>query len=58
MNPEEMGDYAEGDILIPTLARNGVKEETLKWKNGHVPYEVDSSFSKFMTYKNSISIIS
>lgn len=47
MNPEEMGDYAEGDILIPTLARNGVKEETLKWQNGHVPYEIDSSFSKF-----------
>lgn len=47
MNPEEMGEYAEGDILMPqSLTRNGIKEQTLKWPNGHIPYVIEGSFSK------------
>lgn len=46
MNPEEMGEYAEGDILMPQLARNGVREESQRWPNGHIPYMIEGHFSE------------
>lgn len=33
-NPEEQGPYVEGDLLFPTDARNGMKAESSRWKNG------------------------
>lgn len=51
VNPEELGSYVEGDILMPassrTLTRNGLKAATARWKDGVVPYRISDSFSKF-----------
>ncbi|KOB67471.1 Metalloendopeptidase, partial [Operophtera brumata] len=48
MNPEEMGEYGEGDMLIPRgpYARNGVREQALLWTNGHIPYEQRDTIMK------------
>lgn len=45
-NPEEQGPYLEGDLLIPSSARNGMKSESLRWKNGEVPFEIHGAFSE------------
>lgn len=39
-NPEELGEYAEGDILFPETSRNGLVSKTTRWKDGVVPYEI------------------
>ncbi|CAG9772163.1 unnamed protein product [Ceutorhynchus assimilis] len=44
MNPEEMGEYAEGDIVFPKTARNGLVTESARWPNGEVPYQIDGFF--------------
>lgn len=44
-NPEELGPYLEGDLLIPTEARNGMRAESLRWKNALVPFEIRGSYS-------------
>ncbi|KAF2888692.1 hypothetical protein ILUMI_17481 [Ignelater luminosus] len=47
VNPEELGSYAEGDILFPNdVRRNGVISETARWPNGVVPYNFDGGYSK------------
>lgn len=43
-NPEERGPYPEGDLLIP-ISKNGIKLESFRWKNGVIPYEIQSGFS-------------
>ncbi|KAH9641322.1 hypothetical protein HF086_013304 [Spodoptera exigua] len=46
MNPEEVGDYAEGDILMPPQqGRNGVRNEVLRWPKGHIPYVIEGYFN-------------
>lgn len=45
-NAEEVGPYLEGDLLIPTKGRNGMKAESLRWKNGEVPFEIRGNFSE------------
>lgn len=46
-NPEELGPYSEGDILIPNVqGRNGLSSASSRWKGGVVPYEIGPSFSK------------
>lgn len=48
VNPEELGPYAEGDILFPTgIGRNGLKSETTRWPGGVVPYMISPYFSKY-----------
>ena len=48
VNPEELGEYAEGDILYPaSMGRNGVKAESARWPGGVVPYMISPFFSKF-----------
>lgn len=48
VNPEEVGDYAQGDILMPPQqGRNGVREEVLRWPQGHIPYRIDGYFSTY-----------
>ncbi|KAG5672808.1 hypothetical protein PVAND_002900 [Polypedilum vanderplanki] len=43
-NPEELGTYVEGDILIPSeYGRNGLAKESSRWKNRIVPYVIHSS---------------
>ncbi|XP_026755052.2 hatching enzyme 1.2-like isoform X2 [Galleria mellonella] len=47
MNPEEMGEYAEGDILIPKpRGRNGISHETLRWPGGIIPYVIEGHFNQ------------
>lgn len=47
-NAEEQGPYLEGDLLIPSHEKNGMKSESLRWKNGEVPFEIHGSFSEFV----------
>lgn len=50
-NPEETGPYYEGDILYPkSQQRNGLANESFRWKNGVVPIEMRGLFSKFREY--------
>lgn len=45
MNPEELGEYLEGDMRMPqSYGRNGVIATASHWPNGVVPYEIDGHF--------------
>lgn len=45
LNPEEMGEYAEGDILHPVgTSRNGLKAVSSRWPKGVIPYEINPYF--------------
>ena len=48
MNPEELGDYFEGDIVLaPGQEKNGMIDERYRWPNGVIPYEIrEEQFSK------------
>jgi len=49
MNPEELGSYAEGDILFPPmLGRNGLKADSARWPNGIVPFMISPYFSEYL----------
>lgn len=51
INPEELGTYAEGDILMPkSIGRNGILAETYRWPNGIVPFEIRGTFSKYIQF--------
>lgn len=47
-NPEEVGSYFQGDILIPKskIGRNGVSSVAYRWQNGIIPYVLQGTFSK------------
>lgn len=46
VNPEELGSYLEGDMLVPRVdGRNGIVKTSRRWPGGVVPYEFDSSLS-------------
>lgn len=46
-NPEELGNYLEGDMLMPKgFARNGLTATSAKWPGGVVPYEIRGNFGK------------
>lgn len=48
-NPEELGNYLEGDMLMPrAMSRNGLTASTAKWPGGVVPYEIRGSFGKHL----------
>ncbi|XP_055853589.1 zinc metalloproteinase nas-4 isoform X2 [Episyrphus balteatus] len=45
-NPEELGSYVEGDILIPQqMGRNGLRAATSRWPNGIIPFEIRGNFN-------------
>uniref|UniRef100_A0A0A9YKU2 Metalloendopeptidase n=1 Tax=Lygus hesperus TaxID=30085 RepID=A0A0A9YKU2_LYGHE len=48
VNPEELGDYPEGDILFPRanspMSRNSLRSAR-RWRRGYVPYTLTGSFS-------------
>ncbi|KAM7361905.1 zinc metalloproteinase nas-1-like [Cochliomyia hominivorax] len=49
VNPEELGSYFEGDILMPEnllLVKNGINSKTSRWPNGDVPFEIAGDFSR------------
>lgn len=46
-NPEELGEYAEGDILFPaSFGRNGLRADITRWPGGVIPYMISPFFSK------------
>lgn len=58
-NLEENGPYLEGDLLVPlNLAKNGMKSESLRWKNGEIPYVIRGKFSECFTTNFSFRNIS
>ncbi|XP_034948724.1 zinc metalloproteinase nas-4-like [Chelonus insularis] len=45
MNPEELGEYAEGDILFPMIMmRSGLSSTTARWPGGIIPYMISPWF--------------
>lgn len=48
VNPEELGSYLEGDILVPKtnlVMKNGVTSQSSRWPQGIVPYEIRGNFN-------------
>ncbi|XP_023287566.1 zinc metalloproteinase nas-13-like [Orussus abietinus] len=47
VNPEELGEYVEGDILFPmeVSARNGLRALSSRWPGGIVYYKINSKFT-------------
>ncbi|XP_075158663.1 hatching enzyme 1.2-like [Haematobia irritans] len=48
VNPEELGSYLEGDILVPkqgVILKNGLTTQSSRWPNGIVPYEIRGNFN-------------
>ncbi|KAL0119849.1 hypothetical protein PUN28_007937 [Cardiocondyla obscurior] len=47
VNPEELGEYAEGDILFPPSngARNGLTAVSARWPNGVIPFVISPYFN-------------
>lgn len=44
-NPEEVGTYFEGDILMtPGFGRSALSDKSKRWTGGVVPYVIDSGF--------------
>ncbi|XP_065372111.1 zinc metalloproteinase nas-4-like [Calliphora vicina] len=49
LNPEELGSYLEGDILMPQssfILKNGLTSKTSRWPDGEVPFEIAGAFTK------------
>ncbi|XP_077289268.1 hatching enzyme 1.2-like [Arctopsyche grandis] len=45
-NPEELGEYFQGDILFPPGSkRNGVRAESFRWPGGIVPYVIEGNYA-------------
>nr|UZC46533.1 hatching enzyme [Exorista sorbillans]WFF64589.1 hatching enzyme [Exorista sorbillans] len=47
VNPEELGSYLEGDILLPqnaVILKNGLNSRAHRWPRGVVPYEIAENF--------------
>ncbi|XP_055617565.1 zinc metalloproteinase nas-4 isoform X2 [Toxorhynchites rutilus septentrionalis] len=48
VNPEELGTYAGGDMLITRPAgRNGLADKSKLWSNGVVPFVIEGNFDAF-----------
>ncbi|XP_054728325.1 hatching enzyme 1.2 [Anastrepha obliqua] len=48
VNPEELGSYLEGDILVPTsgaLTKNGITTQSSRWPDAVVPFEIRGNFN-------------
>ncbi|KAL7727548.1 hypothetical protein ACLKA6_000105 [Drosophila palustris] len=48
VNPEELGSYLEGDILVPQselTLKNGLTTQSSRWPKGVVPYEIRGTFN-------------
>lgn len=45
-NPEEMGNYVEGDMVIPRVrrGRTATTRQTARWPNGIIPFEIHGGF--------------
>lgn len=45
-NAEEQGSFFEGDIVLHSESRNGVRPPVLRWKKGLIPYKLSNSLCK------------
>uniref|UniRef100_A0A1I8Q5F0 Metalloendopeptidase n=1 Tax=Stomoxys calcitrans TaxID=35570 RepID=A0A1I8Q5F0_STOCA len=48
VNPEELGSYLEGDILVPkqgVIMKNGLTTQSSRWPQGIVPFEIRGNFN-------------
>ncbi|KAK7086372.1 hypothetical protein SK128_012174 [Halocaridina rubra] len=47
INPEELGEFFEGDIMLPLpkVGKNGILDPSYRWPNGVVSYEFSSQYS-------------
>ena len=48
VNPEELGSYLEGDILMPqnpVILKNGLPSKSSRWPYGEVPFEIAGDFT-------------
>lgn len=52
VNPDELGEFFEGDIMLPLPPRgkNGLLDEQYRWTNGVVNYDFSSDFGKDVTF--------
>lgn len=51
-NPEEIGEYLEGDILIPpSFGRNGLVAMSSHWPGAIVPFEISGYFGEYLWLK-------
>ncbi|XP_034486696.1 low choriolytic enzyme-like [Drosophila innubila] len=49
VNPEELGSYLEGDMLVPStlqMMRSGLPTVSHRWSQAIVPYEIKSRFEE------------
>lgn len=47
LNPEELGSYFEGDILMPKISgRSALSDTSKRWPRGEVPYTFSGHFRK------------
>ncbi|XP_075147837.1 hatching enzyme 1.2-like [Haematobia irritans] len=49
VNPEELGSYVEGDIVMPqssVILKNGLTTKSTRWPNGIIPYEIGGKFQR------------
>ncbi|VEN61048.1 unnamed protein product, partial [Callosobruchus maculatus] len=45
-NPEELGGYFEGDIVLPReMDRNGLTSSKYRWPNGVLPYVIKGNYT-------------
>ncbi|CAH1143211.1 unnamed protein product, partial [Phyllotreta striolata] len=47
-NPEELGSFIEGDLIIinNNLAKNGIMNLSKRWENGIIPFEIKGWYKK------------
>lgn len=50
-NAEEQGPYLEGDLLVPSSAKNGIAATSSRWKRGEVPFEIRGGYSELQQGK-------
>lgn len=48
VNPEELGNYLEGDMLVPSgMGRSGLVAYTSRWPGAVVPFEIRGNFDAY-----------
>lgn len=52
-NPEEMGNYAEGDMVMPEVhGRSVIAWQSSRWPGSIIPYEISGNFGKVTVSAN------
>lgn len=52
-NPEELGNYAEGDMVMPKVhGRSVIAWQSSRWPESIIPYEISGNFGKVTVFAN------